>query len=103
MVLVAMRSASTWESPEQERLTARTILFTSTGSNEPFRFRQILALLGPGSGAATHVQPGTAGESRQTGVHRISDAHQESDEQPMDNEVFSVTPLRRFATPQAAV
>ena len=39
MVLVATRSGSTSSSSTAQRCTARTILFTSTGSESPFRFR----------------------------------------------------------------
>ena len=38
MVLDAMRIASTWVRPCEQRCTALTILLTSTDSSEPFRF-----------------------------------------------------------------
>src|SRR5262245_40144604 len=51
MVRVATRRASTSPSPTQHRLTARTILLTSTGSLEPFRFLTRIEVWGRTSSA----------------------------------------------------
>src|SRR4051794_39799080 len=60
MVLVATRSASTSARPTHDRFTARTILFTSTGSLDPFRFVTRIVVCGGEASAASRcaVQSG---------------------------------------------
>src|SRR5690349_9284285 len=81
MVRVATRRGSTWPSPLQQRETARTILFRSTGSNEPLRLRTRIgevtsgAMVGVGAdvdGAVDMAPPsGPSGPGR---VRRRGDA-----------------------------
>src|SRR5215472_6356938 len=59
IVLLATRMASTDCSPAQQRLTARTILFTSAGSRFPFRFRTCICEEFPDEGNAS-TESGTA-------------------------------------------
>ncbi len=65
MVFVATRIESTSVSPTQQRPTARTILLTSTGSEEPLRFftRMVVWVYpsSPASNAAAGMRAAAAG------------------------------------------